>query len=455
MTPTAATAFRLGAWSSTTGYPSAGTFYQQRLLAANTNDQPQTWWASQTSDFENHTPDDLSGTVEDDDALDYTISADDVDAIRWLSAGKGQLAIGTVGGEWTVTSTGSVITPSDVVVDPATSHGSANIRALRIGNIVLFVQRALRKVREFGFDFQVDGFQAFDMMRLAEHVTRGGLIEMDYAEEPNALVWTVRADGQMPSMTFRREEDVVGWARHIIGGSFSTGAAVVESVVVIPGANGSGQTQSSENRDEVWITVKRTIDGATKRYIEVLEADWDASYDQEDAYYSDSLITYDGAAASTIAGLDHLEGETVKILADGAIHPDRTVASGQITLDAGYSVVQIGLGYTHTFKTLKLIAGTVAGTPVGKTKQIFGVTFVLLNAHTLAFGPDASNLRKIDFRTVADTMDNAVPYFTGEHFEEWDDDWGTDPRMVISSDDAAPFGLLALVPETEVREVRG
>ncbi|KKK79222.1 hypothetical protein LCGC14_2835680, partial [marine sediment metagenome] len=146
------------------------------------------------------------------------------------------------------------------------------------------------------------------MTRLAQHITRGGIVEMDFQQEPDSLVWAVRSDGQLLSMTFRREEDVVGWTRHIIGGSFSTGDAVVESVAVIPGENGAGQTQSSENRDEVWVTVKRTINGSTVRYVEVFERDYETGDDEEDSYYADSIITYDGVATSTITGLDHLEG---------------------------------------------------------------------------------------------------------------------------------------------------
>ena len=152
-------------------------------------------------------------------------------------------------------------------------------------------------------------------------------------------------------------------------------------------------------------------------------------------------------------GLDHLAGETIKILADGAVHPDRTVASGGVTLDDTYSVVQMGLGYTHKIKTLKLEAGASAGTAVGKTKQIFGVTFVVLNSHTLSFGKDADSLTMVDFRAVADAMDSAVPYFTGERFEEFDDDWETDARMVIESDAPTPFTLLALAPEITTRDV--
>lgn len=452
--------FMLGEWSSTTGYPSAATFYQQRLMAANTADKPQTFWGSNTADFETMSPDSPNasgawdGTVEADDSLDYTISADDVQTIRWMSPGKSTLVVGAVGGEWTVTSDGVVITPTDVVVEPATNHGSANIQPLRVGNTVLFIQRAKRKLREFAFEFAVDGFTAADMTRLAEHITRGGLVEMDYAEEPNALVWAVRGDGVLPSMTFRRDEDVVGWARHIIGGAFGAGDAVVESVAVIPGADGAGQVQSSEDRDEVWVIVKRTINGATKRYVEFFEIDWDARLDQEDAYYVDSLITYDGVPASVLTGFDHLEGETLRVFADGAIHPDVTVSSGQITLDATYSVVQAGLPYQHTIKPLKLLAGTAIGTPLGKVKQIYGVTFALLNAHTIRFGPSTSALRGVDFRNVEDLMDTAVPFFTGEYVTEWDDDWRTDPRMIIQSDDPVPFSLLALAPEVQTQETR-
>lgn len=454
-TPTAATSFRLGAWSGTTGYPSAATFYQQRLVSGNTTHDPQTFSGSQTSDFENMTPDNLSGTVEDDDSYTYTISSDTVNAIHWFRASKSTLVIGTTGGTWTVASTGSVVTPNDINVEPGPSQKSADIEPLRIGNIVLFVQRAKRKVREFGFDFQVDGFQAFDMTRLAQHITRGGIVEMAYAEEPDSLVWAVRGDGTLLSMTFRREEDVVGWARHVMGGSFGAGSAVVESVSVIPGATGAGQVQSSEDRDEVWVIVKRTINGATKRYIEVLERDWEKGDDREDDYQSDSLITYDGAATGTLSGLGHLEGETVKVLADGAVHPDLVVASASVTLDAStYTVVQAGLGFTHTIKPLKIIAGTARGTPVGKTKQVFEATFVLLNSHTIAYGPDSDNLKHVDFREVADLMDTALPAFTGEFVAEWDDDWKTDPRMVIQSDDPVSFTLLGLVPEVDVKEVK-
>lgn len=454
-TPTAQTTWQIGAWSETTGYPQVGAFYEQRLYAAATTDQPQTFWASQTADFENMAPDNQGdGTVADDDALNYTLSADSVNAIRWMSAGENTLAIGTTGGEWVPSSQGAVLTPSDITVRRQTTHGAAQVQPVRVDNVVLFVQRAKRKVREFSFSFDIDGYRAQDMTRLAQHISIGGIVEMAFAEEPNSLVYAARNDGQLLTMTYRRDEDVVGWARHIIGGAFGSGAAIVESVAVIPGAGGAGQTQSSEDRDEVWVIVKRTIDGATKRYIEVFERDFEDGDDQEDAYYADSIITYDSTSTTSITGLDHLEGETVKIWADGAIQADKTVSGGAITLDAAASVVQVGLGYTHTIKTLRVTDGNPSGTAVGKTKRIYGLTFVLLNSHVVKFGPDTSNLVEKEFREVSDPMDAPAPLFTGESFVELDSGYETDTRVVIQHDAPCPFFLLALAPEIQVNALK-
>jgi hypothetical protein len=436
--------WRLGAWSETTGYPQAATFFEQRLYVAATTNQLQTFWASQTADFENHKPDDDADTVEDDDALDFTLSADDVNAIRWLSAGEDSLAIGTSGGEWIPSSTGAVITPNDITVRRQTTHGSADVQPVRVGSIVLFVQRAKRKLREFGFSFENDGFRAPDMTRLAGHITYGGIVEIDYAQERESVIAAVRADGQLLLMTYRREEDAVGWSRQIVGGSFGAGNAVVESVSVIPGANDAGQTTDSSDRDEIWVIVKRTINGATKRYVEFFERDWEQGFDVEDAYYADSIITYDGTSTATITGLDHLEGETVKVWADGAEQTDKTVSSGSITIDTAASVVQVGLGYFHHYKGLKWDSGNPAGTAVGKIKRIHGITFVLLDTYSIKYGPNVSKLLTSTVGT------DGGPLFSGELTVAFDGPYDRDSRIEIRSDSPSPFTLLAIAPETNV-----
>ena len=111
---------------------------------------------------------------------------------------------------------------------------------------------------------------------------------------------------------------------------------------------------------------------------------------------------------TSITGLSHLEGETIKVFGDGAILPDETVSSATITINSAASVVQVGLGYTHTLKTLKISVGNPAGTALVKKKRIYGVTFFLLNSHTISYGPDTANLKNKEFRVVADDMDSAA-----------------------------------------------
>jgi hypothetical protein len=130
------------------------------------------------------------------------------------------------------------------------------------------------------------------------------------------------------------------------------------------------------------------------------------------------------------------------------------VSGGQITLDVAASTVQIGLGYTHRLKTLKFEGGTQAGTAVGKTKRIAGITFVLLNCHTFKFGPPGSTLIEKEFRIVADPMDTAAPLFTGEVFVEFEGDWESDARIIVESDKPVPFGLLAMAPENSINEIK-
>ncbi len=463
--------WQLGAWSQATGYPQAVAFFEQRACYAKTTNQPQTFWLSQSADLENMRPDSRDGsenTVQDDDALDFTMAAERVDVIQWLSPGA-KLVIGTSGGEWIVQSDGPVVTPTDISVKRQTTHGSAPLPAVRVGATALFLQRARRKIREFTYDFQVDGYQAPDLTILSDHVTLTGLVEMDYQEEPDSVLWCVRTDGQLACMTYRRDEDVIGWSRQILGGSYAGGNACVESVAVIPGNDGVGQVFDSSDRDEVWVIAKRTIAGTTARTVEFFErafvgpdarayatdADWRAAVlaAQCDAFYVDCGLTYEGAPTATILGLDHLEGEMVKVLADGAVHPDRTVAGGQIALEATAAKVQVGLGYAHAYECLKIDAGAKAGTAVGRTKRIHGLTLVLLDSMNTRIGPDRAHLTPLEFREVTDAMDTAVPLFTGERYVELEGDYQLDARFVIRDDSPGPFVLLAVAPALKTNEM--
>ena len=433
----ASTDWSLGAFSDTTGHPSCVSFFEQRLAFAATLSQPQTVFFSKSGDYENMDAN-IGGTVADDDAIIYTIASNQVNAIRFMAAGR-TLIIGTAGGEFTVSGGGDndAVTPTNILIKKQSNHGAANIDAVAVANATLFVQRAKRKIRELAYNFDVDGYTAPDLTILAEHVTEGGITEMAYQEEPLAIIWCVRNDGELVALTYQREQQVVAWHRHVFGGVFGSGKAVCESVAVIP---------TDDNEYELYMIIKRTINGATKRYVEFLNTfDFDES-DNTSFNFLDSQLSYSGSAATTISGLSHLEGQTVSILADGATHPDKTVSSGSITLDRSATKVKVGLGYTSLLKTMRIDAGAQNGTSQAKTKRIYEVTARLFESVGVEIGPDLNNMERVPFRTSADPMDKGIPPFTGDKEVEFRGDYDTDGFMIVRQTQPLPLTILSLYP---------
>lgn len=428
--------FSLGAFSNTTGFPRAIAFYEQRLVLAGTSHQPQTIFFSQSGDFEN-----FERGTNADDGLVYTIGSNEVNIIRYLSSGR-QLIVGTSGGEFVVRASGfdEPLKPDNTQIKQQTTFGSADIQPLQVGNATLFLQRAKRKLRELVFSNQSDSYVAPDMTILAEHITEGGISAFAYQQEPDSIAWTVRNDGVLACMTYRREEQVVAWHRHIIGGVFGSGDAIVESVATIPG---------DLDEDEVYLIVKRTINGATKRYVERLSG-FDFGNAVNDAFFVDSGLTYSGSAATVITGLDHLEGQTVSVLADGSIHPDVTVSSGSVTLQRSVTKAHIGLPFTSRVETLRIDQGSAIGSAQGKVKRISEVTVRLFRSVGLKVGTSTSELDIVPFRDSGDSMDTATPLFTGDKTVEFRGGYDDDATIVIQQDQPLPMTILAVFPTVSV-----
>ena len=286
---TASTDWSLGAFSDTTGYPSCVTFFEQRLVFAATLNNPQTIYFSKSGDYENMDAN-IGGTVADDDAIVYTIASNQVNAIRFLSPTR-TLIIGTAGGEFAVYGGGDndAITPTNIIIKKQSNYGGANVDAVPVANATLFLQRAKRKIRELAYNFDVDGYVAPDLTILAEHITEGGITQMGYQEEPLSIIYAVREDGELVALTYQRDQQVVAWHRHIFGGAFGTGNAVCESVAVIP---------TDLDEYEVYVIIKRTINGATKRYVEVLNSFSFTETDNTSFNFLDSQLNYDGVSTT-------------------------------------------------------------------------------------------------------------------------------------------------------------
>ena len=434
----ASTDWGLGAFSDTTGYPSCVTFYEQRLVFAGTEAQPQTLYFSRSGDYENMF-ENRGGTIADDDAIIYTIASNQVNAIRFLSATR-TLIVGTVGGEFSVSGGGSddPVTPTNILIKKQSNHGCANIDAIPVGNVTLFLQRAKRKIRELAYNFDVDGYVAPDMTILAEHISESGVNEMSYQQEPNQIIWGVREDGQLIGLTYQREQQVVAWHRHIFGGAFSTGNAVCETIATIP---------TDDKEYQSWVIVKRTIDGVTRRYVEYLNQ-FDFDEDDDTSFnFLDSQLSYNGSATTTISNLDHLEGQVVSVLADGSTHPDRTVTNGSITLSRSSTKVKVGLPYTSILQTMRIDAGSQNGTSQAKTKRIYNITVRLYESIGVEVGPNLNNMEEIPFRSSAQLMNQPIPVFTGDKEVEFRGNYETDGFIFVRQTQPLPLTVLSLYPE--------
>jgi len=429
--------WRLGSFSDTTGHPSSVTFFEQRLVFAGTSNEPQTLFFSRSGDYENMDAN-IGGTIADDDAIIYTIASNQVNAIRFMTATR-TLIVGTAGGEFTVSGGGTdvAITPTNILIKKQSNHGAANVDAISAGNATLFLQRAKRKIRELAYNFDVDGYLAPDMTILAEHITEGGITQMAYQQEPNQIVWMTRNDGELIGLTYQREQEVTAWHRQIFGGSFGSGNAVCESVAVIP---------TDDTEYQVYVIVKRTINSVTRRYVEYLNNYDFTETDNTTFNFLDSQLDYSGSATTTITGLEHLEGQTVSILADGSTHPDKTVSSGAITLDRSSTKVKVGLSYTSLLQTMRLDAGAANGTSQGKTKRMYDISLRLFESVGVEVGPDLSNMERIPFRSSADDMDTAIPVFTGDKEIEFRGNYETDGFIFVRQTQPLPLTVLSLYP---------
>lgn len=281
------------AWSDVEGWPSQVNFYKERLVFG----RGQSLWLSVSGDYENFANRDGSGNVVADMAISLVLQSDKVNNLQWMSSNDALLC-GTAGGEFAVQSitTNLPFGPDNVTAPAVSSFGSRNMVPVKIGEATLFVQRSGLKLRDVIYDYISNKFQSTDQNVLADHITQGGLTQIAYQQEPHSIIWAVRADGRLLAMTYSREQfdspPFGGWHNHPVGGSYQGGPAVVESLVVIPAPAG--------DKDELWLIVKRTINGVTRRFVEYMEYERRFNDDPQDSFYVDCGLSLDNTIAATL-----------------------------------------------------------------------------------------------------------------------------------------------------------
>lgn len=446
---TAKVNWKLGLWSDTTGYPGTGCFYEDRLVLGGTTTAPQRFDGSKNSDYENFAPTAVDGTVAADNAVSFTLSSGDINPIYWLANNARGLLAGTGGGEWVVKASAlnEALSPTNISAKRSSRYGSAQVAPVIAGNTVLYIGRGQRKMRELAYVWEDDNFRSPDMTLLAEHITFPGVAKIVFQLLPQPIVWALMTDGTLRSFTYERDQNVTGWARHAIAGpgDASGGAAVVEDIAVTTAPDGIN--------DEIWLTVKRYINGTTIRNVEVMTALWLSTNDQLTAFYMDCGGTViNGSPSATVTGAFWLEGQSVGVYVDGAAHPAVTVTNGTLTLLYAGSVVTWGYLYNSDGQTLPAPAASPDGSGQGKMKKIGRIGFWLMNTLGLKFGSDVNALDELIVSVWGDKYGSATPLQTGVIRERFAGNFDLTGQVYWRCNGPFPATVLSVMPQVTVSD---
>ncbi len=420
-------------------YPRRCSFYQQRSIFASPPDQPQTIWMSKTSNEKNFT----LGTNADD-AFKATIKAGQVNHIQWMIEGRA-LMMGTSGATRTLSgsSANEALTVTSVINRRHTTEGSAAIPPIQKGEVALFLSRNRKRLHEFVFSFERDSFIAPDQTFLSQHITGTGIKDMDMVNDPDSIIWMVRDDGQLIGVTYEKSQEVVAFHRHKLGGSTDDRPwGEVETVAVTYEAK----------REVLWLSVKRKVNGVVARHIEFMEAVFDDGADKKDAFFVDCGGTYDGVAAGTINGFDHLVGEEVDILHDGKVSPRTTVAGdGTVSLLNNRTGLKItaGLPYQSVVQPLSPIVALQNGTGRGKKKRVVSMGVDVMNTGTIEAGDSLSDTQSHIFRDGSTPFGQSPDLYTG--YLEIDPENGFDDKaqIYIRAQQPLPATIRSLITEVQ------
>lgn len=417
--------FAFAAWNGEKGYPSATGFYEDRLVFAGSKGFPQTFWTSKTGDYYNFG---TSIPSADDDGITATLNGGQMNGIKAIIA-FGEMLLLTAGGEFKVSGGGKAITGSNVLSQPQEYRGVSDVNPVTIGSRIIYVQHQGNIIRDLAYSYDVDKYTGDDLNLLASHLFEGHkIISMTYQQIPNSIVWCVRDDGLLLGLTYIKEQDIYAWHQHTTaGGKFV-------SVCNIGGAT----------EDKLYAVIER----GGQYYVEIMESR-DKSTNVEDQFFVDSGITYEGEPTDEISCLEHLEGYTVAILADGNVLPQQTVENGKVLLGNKYKKVHVGLPIDAEIKTLPIDFTAQDGTYLSRKKRIATVTLLLKDSRGGLFGMKENELDEFKWRSN-EAYGEPIGLQTGKFKVTIKSaTYDETQQIIIKQPDPLPMTVLSLIPEIE------
>lgn len=412
-------------FNSAGNYPAAVSYFEQRRCFAGTINQPQNIWMTRSGTEQNMS---YSLPIRDDDRIAFRVAAREANTIRHIVP-LTQLLLLTAAAEWRVTSVNSdAITPGTISVRPQSYVGASDVQPVIINNTLIYGAARGGHVRECAYNWQANGFVTGDLsLRCAHLFDTYDIVDMAYSKAPQPLVWFVSTSGKLLGLTYVPEQQVGAWHHHDTDGVFESCAVVAEG-----------------GEDVLYCVVRRTINGQTKRYVERMASR--QFVDPADAFFVDCGLTYSGAPATAISGLSHLEGKTVSILADGAVHSQRVVVGGSIILDQAASKVQIGLPITADLQTLPLAAQIDNAFGQGRQKNVNRVWLRVYRSSGIFVGPDAAQLTEAKQRTTEPY--GSPPVLKSEEIQiVITPSWADNGQVYVRQSDPLPLTVVSLTLE--------
>ena len=493
-------------------YPGAVSYFEQRRVFAGTNNAPQNIWMTKSGTESNMS---FGIPIRDDDRIEFRVAAREANTIRHIVPLTNLLML-TGSAEWRVTSVNSdAITPTSISVKPQSYVGANNAQPVIVNNSLVYAAARGGHIRELGYNWQANGFITGDLSLRAPHLFDNfTIIDMALSKSPIPIVWQVSSSGKLLGLTYVPEQQIGAWHQHDTDGTFESVACVSEG-----------------NDDVTYCIIKRTINGASKRYVERMGTRLFAT--QRDNFFVDAGATYNGTNTNTgqnvtisggtnytkgesvtitanynlfnappslddvgdaivlvdgtnyyrcnivsttsqtvatvkldrdlpvnlqntaittyevarnvISGLNFLEGKTINILADGAVHPQKVVSSGSITLDRASSIVHLGLPIEADLQTLPM-ALQVEAFGQGRVKNLNHVWLRVLESSGIFAGPSADKLVEAKQRTTE-------PYGSPPDLKTQDikimltPQWQDNGQLFVRQTDPLPLTIVGLTLE--------
>lgn len=425
--------------SQFSGNPTSPVFFQQRLVLAAPEQDPQTLFMSRPGTYFNF---DESNPTQPQDAITLSIVSNQLNTIRYMVPMPAGLVVLTDKACWVVNGggTGVPISAIDFAAQAQSYNGISNVPPIVANFDILYVQAKGSVIRDTTYNFYANIFTGTDISVLSSHLFYGHqILEWCWAEEPFKVVWAVRDDGVLLSCTFMKEQELIGWTHSTTEGLFKSIAEVVESV------NNFGLVNA------VYHVVEREIDGNTVKYIERFD-DRNLARGKDYAWCVDAGLRYEGSPSTQFSGAEHLSNTLCVGLADGVPFETTVDQNGNFTLPTPASVVTIGLRFTPLFRNLALDLGEP--TVQGKQKMVAGVDIRVQDTLGLWIGRTLDTLVEVSDLTLGQisTMMNAevTDLLTGDARQVVDPMYDTFGQFYISQPNPYPVTLLGLIPEVTV-----